>query len=534
MTMPLETPKNLATLLEETRDSIQQHWFSQISQLPGFANRLYSDAELRAGIDNSLDTVITYLNTGSYEVLRDRLSQFNWAALTLGAGVNDMIDALFMLKESIMTHLRDVICPGTSPMLEACSRLDNLLRYSVGFIAGQYTTSMNQKLQRQQENTASLLEIVRTAAETLDLDEVLRRVGEAINDVAGTPTCAFSLIDLERKLVIPYPYDAAMSTPSGERIPPMPLDSLDAFEQAVITAGEPMITRDAQDDPRILQEWAQAYGIRSILAVPFIAKGSVVAIAFAMTYDEARDFSPEQVKLACGIADAVSLAIENARLYDKTREVAVIEERERLAHELHDNLAQLLGAMQLKASQAAANLTHARTQKAAANLDDLQEMISEAHTDVRETIFNMRTVISPTADFLTTLQAYLDAYTTRYNIDVSLHLEGEPDLVWDVGTSVQVMRIIQEGLTNVRKHASNDQVYLTIRPDDCFTQFILVDHGSGFNPKAVAEHNGHHLGLNVMRERAESIGGQLAIDSQPGRGTRLTLTVPQPQKKEHL
>lgn len=271
------------------------------------------------------------------------------------------------------------------------------------------------------------------------------------------------------------------------------------------------------------------YGVKSVLAVPFLVEGEVIAIVYAFTQEEYREFSQEQVDLAWGIANAVALAIENARLHNKTREIAVMEERDRLARELHDNLAQILGSMQLKASQISSFTNLGQLQKTLEYLSELQDMISAASIDVRETIFNMRTMYMPSVGFLATLQQYLDTYRNRYRVEVELFIddcvmEDLEGLEGEIG--VQAMRIIQESLTNIRKHAKISRAAILITRYDSQIEITMYDHGCGFDPAYVMNQAGHHIGLQVMQERAESIGGRLTIKSQPGHGTAVTLTLP--------
>jgi len=350
--------------------------------------------------------------------------------------------------------------------------------------------------------------------------------------VTKTEQCGFSMSDKDRGLLVqkktfggisPLQYD------SDTFVHPMPLDNLDAFENYILEKKEPIICSNTENDPRIIHEWAEMYGVKSVLAVPFLVEGEVIAIVYAFTQEEYREFSQEQVDLAWGIANAVALAIENARLHNKTREIAVMEERDRLARELHDNLAQILGSMQLKASQISSFTNLGQLQKTLEYLSELQDMISAASIDVRETIFNMRTMYMPSVGFLATLQQYLDTYRNRYRVEVELFIddcvmEDLEGLEGEIG--VQAMRIIQESLTNIRKHAKISRAAILIMRYDSQIEITMYDHGCGFDPAYVMNQAGHHIGLQVMQERAESIGGRLTIISQPGHGTAVTLTLP--------
>ena len=522
--------RELAALLETNREELCAIWIDLIQRSPEYQSWGQFAEELQDQGMHGLDAMIESLRIGSYAPLEAYLLRLNHTVLSMGADVAEANDVMFLFKESVMSVVRRNALPGSAAALDACAHLDGCLCYAVSFLARQYSSVTNDRLRGSQERTATLLEIVRTAASTLDLDEVLRRVGVAISAVVNVPHCGFCLVDKERGMLLPknvvVAKDSGSLFVSSTEVPFLPLSSLDAFQRHVLERQEPAVCVSTETDPRILRDWTRVYGIKSILAVPFVVKGKVVAIAYACTYEACRDFDQEQIDLACGIANAVALSIENARLHQRMRELAIIEERDRLAREMHDSLAQSLSALQLKASQAAAYLAHGRTWKAQINLGELQDMISDAHTDVRESIFNMRTVVSPADRFLPTLQEYLSDYQTRYGVDVQMSVRDGPELRLAGDTGFQVMRIIQEALTNVRKHASSGQATIHIQHEDGQVRISVCDKGRGFDPVWVMSEAGHHVGLQVMQERAESMGGTLDIESQPGQGTRIVLSVP--------
>jgi two-component system nitrate/nitrite sensor histidine kinase NarX len=526
----MQLAKELADLLEAKREQICTTWIDLIERLPAPQVRGRAAPDLYILTTRGLDALLAFLGTGSYVSLESYLTNLYQTDLGVDADVAEAIDALFLFKEATMSVLRQSIPCGSRTMLDACARMDACLRHSVSFLARQHAVATNERLRERQERTETLLEIVRAAASTLELDEVLRRVAAAISAVAGTPDCGFCLVDEERGLLVPHNVDGAERSDAasliGPRVPALSLARLDAFDRQVLDEQEPAVCANAETDPRVARHWTHPRGIKSMLAVPFVVKGRVVAIAFALTYDAFREFDQEQIDLASGIANAVGLAIENARLHERIKGMAIVEERDRLAREMHDNLAQAVSALQLKASEAAVYLANGQTEKAQINLDVLQDMISEAHTDVRETIFDMRTIVSPVAGFLSALETYLTTYRTRYGVDVDLSVQVEPelDLAGDVG--FQVMRIIQEALTNVRKHAGTSRAAIRIEHEDGRVLIRVCDDGRGFDRVRVMNGAGHHLGLQVMCERAESIGGALEIESQPGKGTCVILSVP--------
>lgn len=526
-----ESHHNLDELLIIYREEISAVWVAALKQLPGFTPQISSFEKIKNCSTRLLDSFIDVVTTNSYSQMDKCLSDLYQEFEEAGLDIADSINSLFAFKDAIMAKLRFIICPGSKPIYSACSQLDGLLSHSVIFLAHKYSNTTNLRLQGQQKWTSTLLEIVKTANSSLDVNEVLSNVGEAIRIVTNTPYCGFCLIDEEREQLTTIKMKNEWLDSMGlseASVEPLPISQINPFLRSAIQSKEPLVCKDAENDPRVATDWVPLNGLKSVLAIPFVFKGQILAIAFAFTVYETQDFSQTQIDLASGIANAVSLAIENARLYSKTKEIAVIEERERLARELHDNLAQSLGALQLKASLAFAYLANARTQQAKDILDEIQDMISEIHSDVRETIFNMRIVLSPKIGFIPTLNEYLTAYNSRYNMEVILIVDDLKNNQLEINETrrTQAMRIIQEALTNVRKHARIKKAAIHINTKEDQVLIAIRDYGCGFDSEKVIGQSGYHLGLQVMHERAESIGGTLEIISGKNKGTSVELSIP--------
>jgi len=263
-----------------------------------------------------------------------------------------------------------------------------------------------------------------------------------------------------------------------------------------------------------------------VLALPCVVKGRVVAVAWAPTFDDCRAFAEEQIGLACGLVNAAAIAIENARLHQQMEQMAVIKERGRLSREMHDNLSQALGILKLTSSLSSGLLAEGQIEQVQTNLRQMRDVAAEAYTDAREAIFGLRTTALRGADFLPELHKYLTKYRTSYGLDARLEADNESVSVLTSQVTLQAFRIIQEALVNVRKHANADQVWVRIEPDDGRVRIAIEDDGQGFDPAQPATDARHGLGLQAMRERAESVGGWLEIDAQSGRGTRIVAWLP--------
>jgi PAS domain S-box-containing protein len=214
------------------------------------------------------------------------------------------------------------------------------------------------------------------------------------------------------------------------------------------------------------------------------------------------------------------------QLVKQLQMLAVIREREHLARELHDSVAQVFAFV--NAQGQAARLLLARGELAAADVHvaRLVEIALEADTDIRESILGLRAPLAQQRLF-PALAAYMDQYQQRYGIGTKLcRPPALADDALDPLVELQLLRIIQEALTNARKHAHAHSVGITFIVQDGHAQVTLQDDGSGFDPQEVLSDPRGRLGLRVMRERAEEVGGHLELRSEPGQGTQVVVTVP--------
>jgi signal transduction histidine kinase len=215
------------------------------------------------------------------------------------------------------------------------------------------------------------------------------------------------------------------------------------------------------------------------------------------------------------------LVAENARLHDVARKAAVLEERQRLARELHDSVTQALYGVSLHAEAASRALTAGDTAPVATNLKDIGETVQEALGEMRLLLFELRPPLLEEHGLFGALQSRLGAVESRAGLTTQLDGEGAERLAPE--TEQELYRMAQEALNNVLKHAHAQHV--AVRLDVSATRAVLhvSDDGVGFEPSL---RNGGGFGLPGMRERAERLGGTLQVESAPGRGTRVRVEVP--------
>ncbi|MDI3341243.1 MAG: GAF domain-containing sensor histidine kinase [Sphaerobacter sp.] len=272
-------------------------------------------------------------------------------------------------------------------------------------------------------------------------------------------------------------------------------------------------------------------GEAAVLRVPLRAPGHVHGTLSLLRPDTG--FTPSERRLLGAIGDTLGMAIENARLHQQVHEAAVVEERSRIAREMHDGVAQVLAYVLVKLGTVDGLLAAGATEPARREIETLRQAAERAYTDVREQILGLRLVTNGAPGLAGWLRTYLDDFIDQTGLDACLDLDDLPPDALPRAHELQIIRIVQEALSNVRKHADARRVHVRGTVDQGSLLLSVADDGRGFQPDAPADRPGHHFGLLTMRERAEALGGALTIDSQPGQGTRVTLRVPLPTTGGH-
>lgn len=226
------------------------------------------------------------------------------------------------------------------------------------------------------------------------------------------------------------------------------------------------------------------------------------------------------------IQDVTAQKAAEAQLIQQQQALLVLRERERLARELHDSLGQVLGYTNIQIQAIREMLKSSRISEVDRSLVRLSQVIMEANTEVREFIYEVKTTLLFKEGFFAALQQYLTHFEQNFQIRIEAHNPDHlTDAELDLPVGVQLFRIIQEALANVRKHAKAGKVKITFQKQDRQIRVSVADDGVGFDPEKLAAGQSS-FGLEVMRERAGQIGGAIRIESEPGQGTKVTVTIP--------
>jgi len=286
----------------------------------------------------------------------------------------------------------------------------------------------------------------------------------------------------------------------------------------VAETGEPLIIKDYHTWEGGLPQYPH---IRATLAAPLEVGGRLVGVFTTVTIDPDRQFGPADLHLLNLFAQQAAIAIENARLYEQARQLAVVEERQRLARELHDSVTQALYGVRLYSEAAAGQLSLGHADRAAEHLRELQDTAQEALAEMRLLIYELRPSVLEEEGLVAALQARLLAVEGRAGLKTEFKVEGDGQLPPQIEEGLY--RIGQEALNNALKHAHARNITVCLRQDERTITLEIADDGIGFDPTTARERGG--LGLSAMEERAAGLGGRLIVQSGPREGTRVLVEV---------
>ncbi len=293
-------------------------------------------------------------------------------------------------------------------------------------------------------------------------------------------------------------------------------------DQGVWTGQAVVISDRAQheDMPAValslLEAQVVGLGYRAYLTVPITVKSEIYG-GLLLCYAQTRTFSREAIELAFSMGDQTALAIENARLHTQIEHAAVAAERNRIARDLHDAVTQTLFSASMIA-EVLPRLWQRNQTIGQQSLEELRELTRGALAEMRTLLLELRPAKLVEIDLADLLRQLADGVTGRARVAVTLTIEGQAELPPDV--KIAFYRIAQEALNNVAKHAQAQHIQITLTCGPDLISLAVVDDGLGFAFETILP---THLGLGIMRERAEDIGAILTVVSMPDQGTTISV-----------
>jgi PAS domain S-box-containing protein len=494
---------------------------------------------LRFGVDDSLDRLV--LGSREPVIVSDTLGE-SAAAQAYRQSLGDLQQALFphirswlgvplvvkgqVIGELALDHSQpDFFSPAHASLAmafanQAAVAIENARLYE----AEQQRREESEGRQRVAEGMREILGVLNSRQA---LPEILDFIARQTCRLLGSAAAAILRLDegvlyIQTACGLDEDYVAGIAMRLGEggagralktRRPVIIADLVDAARRTPEEAMPPEPQKSLME--RLLREY------RAILSVPLIVQDRDYG-AITVYYPEPREFSEEDLSLAMGVADQVALAIENARLREQVGQAAALEERGRLARELHDSVTQSLYSVTMYTEAAARLMTSGQDVAAAEYLRDARDTAKEALQEMRLMIYQLRPPLLEQGGLAVAIQVRLDAVERRGGIRAELVVDGEDRLPAAVQTELH--QIAQEALNNALKHAHANEVQVHLSFGDATTCLEVRDDGVGFDLSVGGARGG--LGLRGMKERVQKIGGWLKIESAPGQGTKVVVEVP--------
>lgn len=366
---------------------------------------------------------------------------------------------------------------------------------------------------------AAVSDAVLGVAGELSVEAVLARLVAAARELVNARYAALGVPDEEGTGFSRF-ITAGMSDELVEAIGPLP--KTHGLLGSLLTDPTPLRTDDVSADPRFTW-WPDAHPrMRSFLGVPIVFKGDVIGALYLADKEGAAVFDAADERLIELLAAHAAVAMEQARLYEASRELSIVEERNRLARELHDSVVQTLFSLSLTA-EAAGAVVRSDPDVAIAEIRRTQELAQAAMVELRALVFELRPPALGRDGLVPTLRKQLELIGRVNSMQVGLDVAGAAAV--DPATEMTLYRIVQEALNNAVHHASADRIDVAIALDSRCVRITVADDGAGFDPDAAGIRS-RRLGLTSMRERASAHGGHVAIVSQPGHGTVVEVEVP--------
>ena len=289
--------------------------------------------------------------------------------------------------------------------------------------------------------------------------------------------------------------------------------------RALLRRRHPLVVPDMAADRRMARA-SDVYSSHTYAGVPIRAKGQALGV-LSVIRDRGRPVTADEASLLAATGDQLGVAVAHAHLFAEVQNKAALEERQRLARDLHDSVTQSLYSLTLLAEAARRVVGTDQRHQVAEYVTRLGEAAQQALKEMRLLLYELRPLALQREGLVGAVQQRLDAVEKRAGVDTRLLVEGRLDLPAPV--EVELYHIIQEALNNAMKHAAARSVTVRIRVEGTRVEVTVTDNGRGFDPHGAGDAGG--LGLASMRARVERLGGALTIRSQPGEGTTVAVRV---------
>ena len=345
---------------------------------------------------------------------------------------------------------------------------------------------------------------------SLNLQETLEQLLAQIREASRAAQGAIFLLDEETGALSPIAFQG-LDVRELDRLRPLALDT--------VHRREPLLILEASQVAEF--PWHQG-GPASILSAPLMLDNRVLGV-FLLADSRPRAFTHRQITLLSTIAGQIALIVRNSQLYARLESQAILEERTRLAREIHDGIVQTLGYLKLQVARMQKWARGGELERLQVELDRLREVLEDSYAEARDAIVGLRVGLNKGDTLENVLGEYVQSFSARYHLPVELNVVGD-SISLQPTVILHLLRIVQEGLTNVRKHAHASHVWITLEYTPEWLTLTLSDDGQGFELQDA--HLMQFRGIQFMRERAERVGGQLVIAPHHPQGTTVQVKLP--------
>ncbi|HVS02633.1 MAG TPA: GAF domain-containing sensor histidine kinase [Thermoanaerobaculia bacterium] len=423
---------------------------------------------------------------------------------------------------AIFEAIRLLVAPSLSPVMTLLLAAAAALAGSAAFyyLVLVRAAELQRRLRAHNRELLALHQAGLAVSRELALDVVLQTVVDNARELLGARYGALSVVDEEGRVLAFL--TSGIDPELRQRIGAPPQGK--GLLGVVLSQGKRLRLREIAGDPRATGFPPHHPVMRTLLVMP-VTGGPYRGNLYLADKADGEPFTADEEETLARFANQASIAIDNAHLHQEVRELAVARERVRIAQEMSDGLAQVLAYVNTKTQVVGEHCRQGDLAAAERHLGELAEAARGVYADVRAQILELRAPAAGETGLAQALSGYVAAWQGYTQLQVDLDLPAEElDLPPDV--ELQLLRITQEALTNVRKHARASNVRVAIWREPSRVRLLVDDDGVGFDRNAAKGASHPRFGLNSMLERAESLGGALTIDSQPEEGTRLEVVLP--------
>jgi len=425
---------------------------------------------------------------------------------------------------------------GMGELQQTSSDVNNLMNYLETIFDDMEFEVKRQTAQFEQRNRSLqlLYDIATGISTSRDLNDLLIRFLHTMRDIVNAEAGMVRLMDDNGEMNLVSSFGLSDEAIECEQHVPVKR----CLCGSAATSGEVQMQLDLKQCHQIIGIPIVGNEELEMLAVPLQYHGKTLGV-YNLFFSSTELYNDNELRsLFASVGQHLGMAIEKTKLDEEAKRLTIIKERNAIAHELHDSLAQTLASLRFQVSMLDETIDNQELEEIHQEVQQIKGGLDEAYSELRELLAHFRTPANRRG-----LMPALEDLISNFRKQTGMHVLLQKD--WDSAqlepnTELQVLRIIQESLTNIRKHSKAHTVRVLMRCDENMDGEVLIeDDGVGLLTPAFSGHPGEHIGLSIMEERARKMEGELKIESEPGEGTRVQLTFsnkskqPSEQKNQH-